>query len=36
MRKLVTFLELTIGAACAVALAVYLAQGAVQMAALAS
>jgi hypothetical protein len=36
MRKLVTLLELTIAGACAVALAVYLAQGAAQMAALGS
>lgn len=36
MRKLVTFLEMTIGAAFAVAVAVYMAQGAVQMGALAS
>jgi hypothetical protein len=36
MRKLVTFLEMTIGAAFTVAVAVYMAQGAVQMGALAS
>ena len=36
MRKLVTLLEMTIGAALTVAIAVYMAQGAVQMAALAS
>lgn len=36
MRKLVTFLEMTIGAALTVAVAVYMAQGAVQIATLAS
>lgn len=36
MRKFMTFLEVTIGAVFAVAVAVYMAQGVLQMAALSS